>query len=63
MADMNGIEVAGAIQAMLPTLPIILMSGYSAEDIQLQDNRLAIHSFIQSHSSYNVEAILKPKLG
>jgi CheY-like chemotaxis protein len=60
MAEMNGIEVAEAIRAMLPTLPIILMSGYSAEDIQLQDNRLAIHGFIQKPFGYKtLEAILK----
>jgi two-component system, cell cycle sensor histidine kinase and response regulator CckA len=60
MAEMNGIEAAEAIQALLPTLPIILMSGYSAEDIHSQDNRLAIHSFIQKPFSYKtLEAILK----
>jgi CheY-like chemotaxis protein len=60
MAGMNGIEAAEVIQAMLPTLPIILMSGYSAEDIHPQDNRLAIHSFIQKPFSYKtLEAILK----
>jgi CheY-like chemotaxis protein len=60
MAEMNGIEAAEAIQALLPTLPIILMSGYSAEDIQPQDNRFAIHSFIQKPFSYKtLEAILK----
>jgi CheY-like chemotaxis protein len=60
MAGMNGIEAAEAIQALLPTLPIILMSGYSTEDIQPQDNRLAIHSFIQKPFSYKtLEALLK----
>jgi CheY-like chemotaxis protein len=60
MAEMNGIETAEAIQALLPTLPIILMSGYSAEDIHPQDNRLAIHTFIQKPFSYKtLEAILK----
>jgi CheY-like chemotaxis protein len=60
MGEMNGIEVAEAIQAMLPTLPIILMSGYSAEDIHPQDNRIALYSFIQKPFSYKtLEAMLK----
>jgi two-component system, cell cycle sensor histidine kinase and response regulator CckA len=64
MAEMNGIEAAEAIQALLPTLPIILMSGYSAEDIHPQDNRLAIHSFIQKPFSYKtLEALLKQNSG
>lgn len=59
MTDMNGLEVATSIHSILPNVPIILMSGYSAEDIDHHDARIAIHSFVQKPFSYKtLESIL-----
>jgi two-component system, cell cycle sensor histidine kinase and response regulator CckA len=59
MTDMNGLEVAASIHTILPSVPIILMSGYSAEDINHSNNQIAIHSFVQKPFSYKtLESIL-----
>jgi CheY-like chemotaxis protein len=36
MTDMNGLEVAASIHPILPTVPIILMNRYSAEDKEIR---------------------------
>jgi CheY-like chemotaxis protein len=33
MPDMNGVELAGRIQAVNPAIPIVLMTGYGPKEI------------------------------
>ena len=47
MPGMGGLETAAALRAVRPDLPIVLMSGYTVEDVTLQSAGLGITGFVQ----------------
>jgi FixJ family two-component response regulator len=47
MPVMGGLEVAGALRELRPDLPIVLMSGFSVEELTRQSTGLGITGFVE----------------
>ncbi|MBR0749034.1 PAS domain S-box protein [Bradyrhizobium japonicum] len=61
MPEMSGAELAKAICAMRPTLPVILMTGYGDLDPlkELKDSRIILKPFAEDDLVNTIEAALK----
>ncbi|MCS4096425.1 FixJ family two-component response regulator [Rhizobium sp. BK176] len=61
MPEMSGGELAKAIRAMRPTLPVILMAGYSDRGPlkELKDWRIILKPFTENDLVNTIEAALK----
>jgi PAS domain S-box-containing protein len=47
MPQMGGLEAAQAVRGLQPNLPVVLMSGYSAEEVSAQSSALGPAGFVQ----------------
>ncbi len=57
MPDIDGCETASEIKKILPSIPIILSSGYPREEVLMQDGKCGSDGFIQK--PYRLEALKK----
>lgn len=61
MPQMHGGEVFSVLQTINPTVPVVLMSGYSAPEICARFEGLAVAGFLQKpFSVHEVQAMLHP---
>jgi FixJ family two-component response regulator len=60
MPEMSGGELAKAICAMRPTLPVILLTGYSDPDIlkELRESRIILKPFTEEDLVNTISAAL-----
>jgi CheY-like chemotaxis protein len=64
MPKMGGLEVAGVLRGLRPELPIVLMSGYTVEELKLESPGLVIAGFVQKpFRALNFLAAIRHALG
>jgi signal transduction histidine kinase len=62
MPGFTGLDVARAVRAVRPDLPVVISSGYISEELQAQAREVGVHHLLQKQNSYEELALLVQRI-